>query len=212
MSAGWRKLLNRNSVALCAILLCAGALAALATSTTSIQSSSPTSLLGKSVTLTATVTPSAATGKVAFYSGVDIIGVAALSNGTATLSTTLLPAGTPKLHAYYAGDSTHDGSASTSIIQTVTASPQNGFQPAVNYPAGTSPAMTAFGDFNGDGKVDLAVANFDSGNVSVLLGNGNGTFAAAVNYPTGGGSDSVVTADVNRDGRLDLIVVQISHG
>ena len=43
----------------------------------------------------------------------------------------------------------------------------------------------AVGDFNGDGKADLAVANHGSNNVSVLLGNGDGTFQAAVNY--GGG-------------------------
>ena len=43
----------------------------------------------------------------------------------------------------------------------------------------------AVGDFNGDGKADLAVANYDSNSVSVLLGNGNGTFQAAVNYVVG---------------------------
>jgi hypothetical protein len=41
------------------------------------------------------------------------------------------------------------------------------------------------GDFNGDGKLDLGVANYGGGNVSVLLGNGNGTFQAAVNYGAG---------------------------
>ncbi len=45
----------------------------------------------------------------------------------------------------------------------------------------------AVGDFNGDGKADLAVANYTSNNVSVLLGNGNGTFQAAVNYAAGSG-------------------------
>ena len=44
------------------------------------------------------------------------------------------------------------------------------FQAAVNYAAGTSPHSVAVGDFNGDGKADLAVANSDSNNVSVLLG------------------------------------------
>ena len=43
----------------------------------------------------------------------------------------------------------------------------------------------AVGDFNGDGKADLAVANSCSDNVSVLLGNGDGTFQAAVNYAVG---------------------------
>ena len=43
----------------------------------------------------------------------------------------------------------------------------------------------AVGDFNGDGKPDLAVANDGSNNVSVLLGNGDGTFQTAVNYRRG---------------------------
>ena len=59
------------------------------------------------------------------------------------------------------------------------------FQAAVNYAAGTYPYSVAVGDFNGDGKADLAVANYGSDNVSVLLGNGNGTFQAAVNYAAG---------------------------
>jgi hypothetical protein len=62
------------------------------------------------------------------------------------------------------------------------------------------------GDFNGDGKADLAVANAASSNVSVLLGNGNGTFQAAVNYAAGDDPDSVAVADFNGDGKADLAV------
>lgn len=45
-----------------------------------------------------------------------------------------------------------------------------------NYTVGTSPNATAVGDFNRDGELDIAVANFDDGTVSILLGYGNGTF------------------------------------
>src|SRR5437899_8699626 len=55
--------------------------------------------------------------------------------------------------------------------------------PAADFPVGASPSAVAVGDFNGDRKSDLAVANNGSDNVSVLLGNGNGTFLPAVNYP-----------------------------
>ena len=76
----------------------------------------------------------------------------------------------------------------------------------MNYGAGTGPESVAVGDFNGDGKADLAVANWDSDNVSVLLGNGNGTFQAAVNYAAGTDPSSVAVGDFNGDGKADLAV------
>ncbi|MBM4283471.1 MAG: VCBS repeat-containing protein, partial [Deltaproteobacteria bacterium] len=55
----------------------------------------------------------------------------------------------------------------------------------VDYPVGSLPRSVTTGDFNGDGKVDLAVANINADTVSVLLGNGNGTFQTKVDYPVG---------------------------
>jgi len=72
--------------------------------------------------------------------------------------------------------------------------------------AGTNPDSAAVGDFNGDGKMDLAVANEGSDNVSILLGNGDGTFQAAVNYGAGTDPDSVAVGDFRGDGKLDLVV------
>ena len=57
---------------------------------------------------------------------------------------------------------------------------QSTFAPAANYGADGRPYGVAVGDFNGDGKPDLATANLSSGNVSVLLNTGTGSFAAAV--------------------------------
>src|SRR4029077_4136785 len=63
------------------------------------------------------------------------------------------------------------------------------------------------GDFNGDGKPDLVVANSSSSNVSILLGNGDGTFQAAKSVDVGGADPtSIAVADLNRDGKLDLVV------
>ena len=80
------------------------------------------------------------------------------------------------------------------------------FQTHMDYTAGNGAYSAAIGDFNGDGKLDLAVANSGNDNVSVLLGNGDGTFQAHVDYPTGGNSNSVAVGDFNRDGRVDLAV------
>jgi hypothetical protein len=86
-----------------------------------------------------------------------------------------------------------------------------GLKPAVSYPAGTAPLAVAVGDFNGDGKPDLAVANAgkdigDDGNVSILLGNGDGTFQAALNVAAGKNPFSIAVGDFNGDGRSDLVV------
>ena len=66
------------------------------------------------------------------------------------------------------------------------------------------------GDFNGDGRTDLAVANYGSDDVSVLLGNGDGTFQDQVRYAAGSGPIALVAGDFNGDGRTDLAVA--NHG
>src|SRR5439155_4548775 len=89
------------------------------------------------------------------------------------------------------------------------------FQTAVNYNSGRYPQFVAIGDFNGDGKSDLAVANtgsypnFTDGSVSILLGNGDGTFQKAVNYDAGPYPASVAVGDFNGDGNPDLAVANV---
>jgi hypothetical protein len=61
------------------------------------------------------------------------------------------------------------------------------------------------GDLNGDGKPDLAVTNGVGDDVSVLLGNGDGTFQALVNYSVGSNPTSVAIGDFNGDGKLDVV-------
>ena len=80
------------------------------------------------------------------------------------------------------------------------------FQPHFDYATGTQPSAVAAGDFNGDGKLDLAVVNTVDGTVSVLLGNGDGTFRAQVVYPTASLPQSVIVGDFNGDHVLDLAV------
>jgi FG-GAP-like repeat len=73
---------------------------------------------------------------------------------------------------------------------------------------GRGPAWVTKGDFNGDGTLDLAVANADEGTVTILLGNGNGTVSPAAGSPFDAGARPIfiAVADVNRDGKVDLAV------
>jgi hypothetical protein len=83
------------------------------------------------------------------------------------------------------------------------------FQPAQSYGTGDGgyPTSVAVGDFDGDGHLDLALANDYPGSdrVDVLLGNGNGTFQAARSYGVGYAL-SVAVGDFNGDGHPDLAV------
>ena len=76
----------------------------------------------------------------------------------------------------------------------------------LDYATDLTPQDVAAADFNGDGKVDLAVATGNN-SVSVLLGVGDGTFPTHVEYPVPGHPSSVVTGDFNGDGKADIATV-----
>lgn len=81
-----------------------------------------------------------------------------------------------------------------------------GFQPQQTYPTGSRPISVATADLNGDGKLDLAIANSNATTVSVLLGNGDGTFQPQQTLTAGARPQSIVVADLNGDGTLDIAV------
>jgi hypothetical protein len=82
-----------------------------------------------------------------------------------------------------------------------------GFSPTAN-------GFVAVGDFNADGKLDIAFADPQNNNVTIFLGNGNGTFTTAQGSPMPVGKDpqAILTADFNNDGKLDLAIANSADG
>jgi MBG domain (YGX type)/Bacterial Ig-like domain (group 3)/FG-GAP-like repeat len=143
-------------------------------------------------------------------------------NGTFTAGTSVSVAKSPQGIAV--GDFNGDGKLDLAVT-TWGVSPTNNsvaillgngngtFTAAASPATGSAPQGITVGDFNGDGKLDLAVANIGSNTVSILLGNGNGTFTAAASPSSGGTSPYRVAAgDFNGDGKLDLAVVNRNGG
>lgn len=79
------------------------------------------------------------------------------------------------------------------------------FDLTANYAVGTGPGSSIVADFNNDGQADLAVVNSNSNNVSVLLGNDDGTFQPSQNTTTGANPVSLAVGDFNNDDNLDLV-------
>jgi hypothetical protein len=103
---------------------------------------------------------------------------------------------------------TPDGSSGgyTDMISVMLGVSGGAFAPPVSYAVGSRPMEAVAGDFDGDGKLDLAVTDWGSDNVAILPGNGDGTFGAASFFPCGSNPHGLVVADLNRDGILDLAV------
>ena len=80
------------------------------------------------------------------------------------------------------------------------------------FTVGFNPARIAVEDLDQDGRLDLAVANFQSDDVSILLGAGDGSFLPQKLFSAGGGATDLAVGDFNDDGRLDLGVANLSGG
>jgi hypothetical protein len=152
-------------------------------------------LVGASSTLAATAS-----------SGLPVTFVS-LTTATCAVSGSILSpvaTGTCTVQASQAGNANY--TAAPSANQSVLVTAGAAFAPQVTYPTGSDPQGVAVGDFNGDGKLDIAVSNVDSFTVSVFLGNGDGTFTLATTLPTDVYPEPIAVGDFNGDGKLDLVV------
>ncbi|HUB82796.1 MAG TPA: FG-GAP-like repeat-containing protein [Bryobacteraceae bacterium] len=185
-------------------------LTVLVPTTVTLSSSANPSLLGSTVTLTATLGSTSATGSVMFLQGTTILGSAPAVNGVATLRTIMLTAGSYPLLARYAGNTVYGISNSAKLAHTVKTNFAEAFEGLVSY--GTaSYSQAAIGDFNGDGLPDIAAVYANSagaGYASVFLGTGKGAYSGPVDYQTGTGANSIAVGDFNGDGKPDLVLGQ----
>ena len=125
------------------------------------------------------------------------------------------------------GDFNHDGNQDIAtvdgwngVVSILLGNGDGTFTESPQHPqAGDNPVLAVTGDLNGDGNLDLVVANVfpRAGSqapsyLTVLLGNGDGTFNAAPNADVGVGPESILLADFNGDGKLDLAVSNIGNG
>jgi hypothetical protein len=168
------------------------------------------------------------------YSGATVSILLGNGDGTfrAGATTMTAPAGSPQAGNPAVGDFNRDGKQDLAVADgragTVSVLLGNGdgsFRPAVAYPVGVSPLENPAvggprevraGDFNGDGKLDLAAARLGTGSggggVSLLLGNGDGTFQPAAHYVVGAsawGAQALALGDVNGDGRPDVVTASL---
>ncbi len=97
-------------------------------------------------------------------------------------------------------------------LQTYAGNGDGTFKSPRNYSLAQPPNWVVTGDFNNDGKVDVAVgvsnANCVNPAATVMLGNGDGTFGSSATYSAGGCTTFIAAADVNGDGNLDLITLR----
>jgi uncharacterized repeat protein (TIGR01451 family) len=136
-------------------------------------------------------------------------------NGSFTLVSTPYTSNGPTILATgdFNGDGRVDAAVGNQAGHTVTILLGNGdgtFTAAGTYTPGGSgfddTSALAVGDFNGDGKLDLAVLNTTSADVVILWGNGDGTFTVGPTLPVGGAPVAIAAADFSGDGRSDLAI------
>src|SRR5436190_9870485 len=159
-----------------------------------------------------TVTPNAAptdTTSINVSASTTFKGTFAGNPATGVLRVTdAHPAGiyTVTVRAFNSGNLTATRTFTLTVTTPNTCTPAF-FAPATNYDAGPVPSQVVIGDFNGDGKQDLATADYSGNSVAISLGDGAGSFGAVTYFSSGGIVPiSLAVGDFNGDGKQDLAV------
>ena len=160
-------------------------------------------------------------------SGTEVAGTIgiAINNGTATPFSSVTATGTIGNNPYGLIATDLNGDGKLDLIAANSPSTGNGsisallgngngtFQSAVNTTVGTRPRYFAAGDFNRDGKQDLALSQtISDNNLRILLGNGSGGFSSQSTLSMGveAAPRGVISADFNADGYLDVAVSSVA--
>lgn len=159
--------------------------------------------------------------RVGFATLVGALAVAAAPARAGVLNFVVPPSDVAEASSVEVGDFNRDGKpdlvGANTPMNTVLVQLGEGagsFRPSSSFGTGDTPISTAIADLNRDGALDLVTANCGqpcngngSGNLSVLLGHGDGTFGEKTDLPVGagGGPRAVAVTDLNRDGKLDLV-------
>ena len=122
--------------------------------------------------------------------------------------------GDGKTDILVANECANNTNCNNGLVSVLLGNGDGTFQPGGSFSSGGEYALwIATGDVNGDGKADIVVtnecqtsSNCSQGLLSVLLGNGDGTFQTPVTYATNNDGQSVVLADINGDGKLDIVL------
>lgn len=200
------------SVRKCVLILCTAFFTQYVFAQPTITSFTPTSgSVGTTVTITGTNFSATPANNIVYFGGVK----ATVSAATATSITTTVPVGatyqpitvtntTSGLTAYSAQPfkATFTGGGASFTASS--------FATKVDATTGINPFYLTIGDFDGDGKPDIAVTNFSANSVSVLRNtssSGTVSFAPKFDIATGTGPIGICTGDLDGDGKLDIAVV-----